>query len=358
MTDKPHICVVTPSFNIGGIERTMTILANYFASKGYKVSLLSCLYGSPFYPLDNSIAVYSPAKRRGKGPLRKVLSYLKLVFFIRKTLKKINPGRVLSMADSYNPIVLLSSLGLDLPVYVGDVTKPDRHFNFFVRLGKIFLYPGSAGFIAQTNHAAAFYQRKFKNKLNLRVINGAVKEIVLHNIDKKNLIISVGRLSIEKGPDRLIEAFALTNCMKSWQLAFTSDGPMKSQLKTLAKAKEIQDRVLFLGKIDDVDRLYSKAKIFVLPSRMEGFPNALCEAMAAGLPCICFDSFPAGEIITNGWDGIIIKDGDIREMAKQIDLLAENEELRNRLGKNARKIRERLSIEKIGSQVLEFITST
>ena len=355
LSGKKHICLVSPSFNIGGIERTMTTLANYFVSQGCKVSFLSCLDGTPYYTMDNSIVIYSPVKKRAKGSFGKILSYLRLVFFIRETLKKNNPDRVLCMADSYNPIVILASLGLRVPVFIGDVTKPDRHFNLFVRLGKRFLYPKSAGFIAQTNHAANFYRKKFGNKLNLTVINGAVKEMVLHNIPKKNLIISVGRLSFEKGPDRLINAFSLTNCKNDWKLAFTSDGPMRDQLIKLTRNSEVDRNTLFLGKIDDIDRLYSEAKIFILPSRMEGFPNALCEAMASGLPCICFDSFPAHEIITNGWDGIIVKDGDIREMAKQIDLLAENEELRNKLGENALQIRERLNTEKIGQQVLNFI---
>lgn len=355
MSEKPNICVVSPSFNVGGIERTMTLLANYFVSQGCKVTFLSCLDGSPYYLLDSSIMVYAPEEKRQKGLLGKALSYLRLVLFIRKVLKKTIPDRILSMADNYNPLVLISSLGLGVPVFIGDVTKPDRHFKLFVRLGKRFLYPQSAGFIAQTIHAADYYRRKFNNKLNLRVINGAVKEMVLPNIPKSDLIINVGRLSLEKGPDRLIEAFSITNCKKKWKLAFTSDGPMKNQLVNLAITKKIEDRILFLGKIEDVDHLYSKAKIFVLPSRMEGFPNALCEAMAAGLPCICFNSFPADEIITNGWDGIIVEDGNIREMAKQIDLLAENENLRKILGENARNIQERLSVQKIGQQVLEFI---
>ena len=333
----------------------MTNLANYFASQGCKISFLSCLDGVPYYSLDNSIVVHAPVKKRGKTPLGKILSYIRLVFYIRKTLKKINPDRVLSMSDTYNYIVLLASLGLRIPVFIGDVTKPDKNFKLLTRLGKRFLYPKSAGFIAQTNHAAGFYRKKFGNKLNLTVINGAVKEVVIHNIPRKNLIINVGRLSIEKGPDRLINAFSLTNCKNTWKLAFTSDGPMKDQLINMTRNIEVNGNILFLGKIDDIDRLYSEAKIFILPSRMEGFPNALCEAMAAGLPCICFDSFPANEIITNGWDGIIVKDGDIRELAKQIDLLAENEELRNKLGKNALQIRERLNTEKIGQQVLNFI---
>ena len=77
--------------------------------------------------------------------------------------------------------------------------------------------------------------------------------------------------------------------------------------------------------------------------------------MAKGLPYVCFDSFTGNEIITNGWAGIIIKDEDIKELANQIDLLAKNDKFRSNLGNNSIKIRQRLNIEKIGTQLLDFI---
>jgi glycosyltransferase involved in cell wall biosynthesis len=96
----------------------------------------------------------------------------------------------------------------------------------------------------------------------------------------------------------------------------------------------------------------------VLPSFLEGFPNALCEAMSAGLPAICFDCIPHEELIENGVDGFLVKDGDLNQLASVLDLLSVNEEYRNEIGQNALKINEKLSIQTIGREYLNFICKT
>ena len=88
-------------------------------------------------------------------------------------------------------------------------------------------------------------------------------------------------------------------------------GPLSNKMKQIVLDLNINDEVVFYGKVLEIDQLYARAGIYVLPSLLEGFPNSLCEAMAAGLPCICFDNIPYEEIFTNGVDGIAIKYEDI-----------------------------------------------
>ena len=122
----------------------------------------------------------------------------------------------------------------------------------------------------------------------------------------------------------------------------------------VVKELKIENRVVFLGPVKDLDSLFAKASIFVIPSRSEGFPNALIEAMAAGLPCISFD-FDSGprEIITSGHDGIIVEKENVELLTQNIQLLQENEEYRNSLGKNALQVRNTLAEEKIASSFLK-----
>lgn len=97
-------------------------------------------------------------------------------------------------------------------------------------------------------------------------------------------------------------------------------------------------------------------RVFVLPSRNEGFPNALIEAMATGLACISFDcSAGPSEIITDGEDGILVEEGNVSELARQMQRLIDNEKEIARLGNNALAIRDRLSLEKIGKKFMKFI---
>ena len=118
----------------------------------------------------------------------------------------------------------------------------------------------------------------------------------------------------------------------------------------------IMDRVIFTGKTKDVDIWLQKSKIFVLSSHNEGYPNALCEAMAAGLACMAFD-IVAGpkDIISNGENGFLIPDNDLQAMADKLQLLIANVELREKFGLNALRICESNSIEVVGKMFLDFI---
>jgi GalNAc-alpha-(1->4)-GalNAc-alpha-(1->3)-diNAcBac-PP-undecaprenol alpha-1,4-N-acetyl-D-galactosaminyltransferase len=108
--------------------------------------------------------------------------------------------------------------------------------------------------------------------------------------------------------------------------------------------------------VKDIDTVFSYSKIFVLPSRSEGFPNALIEAMAHGLACVSFD-INAGprDVIENGVNGVLIEDGDIDSLATNINELIINESLRIQLGEKAKKLKDKLSLDGIGKEFLNFI---
>ena len=195
----------------------------------------------------------------------------------------------------------------------------------------------------------------FRSKI--KVIPNALMDIQLYpdNIRKRQ-ILAVGRLNDHlKGFDRLLEAFAKIKD-QYWQLVFVGDDKDGCHLKKQALELNVLSRVLFLGKVMDMSMVYAQAGIFVIPSRSEGFPNALCEAMAAGLPCISYD-FIAGprDIITDGHDGLIVENGNSDGMAAAIDYLIENPKERDRLGGNALSIRDRLKLDVIGKDYLTFI---
>jgi glycosyltransferase involved in cell wall biosynthesis len=105
------------------------------------------------------------------------------------------------------------------------------------------------------------------------------------------------------------------------------------------------------GRTEAIEKLYKKSPIFVLSSRIEGFPNVLCEAMAYGCACISFDCIAGpNEIITDKVDGYLVKNGDIYALSEKMDFLINNSEERRRIGKEAMKIRDRLNIDSIMSK--------
>lgn len=341
---------------MGGIERALVVLANHFSEKGYNITFISCLKGQRFYSLVKKIKLIEPGFAHKGGLIRGITFYPRLIRFIRKQVYRADPDVVLAFGDWFSPMVLLALYGTKYPVYISDRTSPDYKFKFPIPQLKKWLYPKSAGFIAQTERAADFKRKQFGDKLNIKVIPNALREVKLYpEIQREKIILYVGRFAWEKGPERLIQAFAKIPDKDSWQLQMAGSGPLLEPMKQLTKELGIDVSVKFLGKVEDVDHLFARSSIFVLPSVLEGFPNALCEAMAAGLPVVCFSSIPHEAILTNKVDGVIIEDGKIEGLSDTMISLMHDENLRIELGAQALKIRERLGIKKIGELILEFI---
>ncbi len=352
---KRKILIVSPSLKMGGIERALSVLANYFDEKGHNVIFISCQNADKFYKLNSGIKFEEPTFGRSNG---KTLFYLRLVIFLRSRFKKYQPEVIMSFGDLFNPLVLLANLGRKTPVVISDTTTPDFKYGILTRIGKDMLYPSASGFIAQTEVAANYNRKRFKSRLNIKVIPNAIKEVVRYDIPKNDWIVTVGRLSIEKGQDRLIEAFSMILNKQDWKLVFAGEGPMLEKLKQDVSEKNLDDSVVFLGKVKNIDKLLSESKIFTLPSRLEGYPNALCEAMASGLPCLVFDGFPHEEIFKNNEEGIAIKNGDIDAFSTSLELLMNDKNRRKYLGTNALNICARFNIDVMGDVYLKFLIST
>ena len=165
------------------------------------------------------------------------------------------------------------------------------------------------GIIAQTSYAADFYRKAYS--CPIEIIPNFLREIKEYKHEQINQIISVGRCSSEKGQHYLIEAFSKIN-NTTWQLAIVGDGPCLKELKALAIKLGIYDRVIFTGFREDVDFYLSQSKIFALTSLIEGFPNALIEAMATPLAPVSFNcNAGPSEIIEHGKNGFLVEVGNI-----------------------------------------------
>lgn len=134
------------------------------------------------------------------------------------------------------------------------------------------------------------------------------------------LILSAGRLSFEKGVDRLLEAFVLfARHEPNASLAILGDGPEREALQAQALERGIGGKVHFFGNTPDAQVYFKHADLFALASRREGFGNVLIEALAAQTPIIAFDC-PYGprRILDGGRLGRLVKDGDIAKFAERM----------------------------------------
>jgi len=353
LKENRKIIIVSPAIKMGGVERSSTTLANYLSKTSNQIIFISIFHQEHFYKLSGSVIFLEPQFNTRR------LSLIKTIVWLRYIIKEYEPDVILVYNLFYGAIVALTICGTKIPFFVSDRGSPvyswPRHINVFNKLAYTIKQP--KGLVCQTNEYANKRNSEIVNPKLCTVIPNIVKEVKLYpEIIRKNQILAVGRLNDHlKGFDRLVKAFSLIR-NNDWQLVFAGGDEDGTPLKPLAKQLGVLDRIVFLGKVIDIDRVYAEAGIFVIPSRSEGFPNSLCEAMAAGLPCVSYD-FIAGprEILTDGLDGLIIENGNIVALAEALDYLISNPEVRKDLGKNAMAIRERLNGERISNDYLSFI---
>lgn len=342
------------------MERVMSELAAYFAAK-QEVKVYLVLYGTTreiFYPIPDNICVHIP-KFKFNNKWR-IYYTLKTLYFIRNEIKKIRPDSILSFGEYWNNFVLFSLLGLKYPVFVSDRSQPDKSLGWFHNTLRRWLYPSAEGLICQTERAKEIFLSGNKHS-NIVVIGNPIKNTssaVLAG-QREKYVLMVGRLIRSKNQDKLIEIFAKIS-VPEWKLVLVGYDHLKQhnlmRLKELADDLGVGQRVIFSGKQDNVEEIYSRSSIFAFTSSSEGFPNAIGEAMSAGLPVVAFDCVAGpSEMITDGYNGFLVPLFDYRQFEDKLTRLMEDEALREKLGLNGKESIRKFSREKICDAFYEFI---
>lgn len=148
------------------------------------------------------------------------------------------------------------------------------------------------------------------------------------------VVLAAGRLTPQKGYDRLIRAFAqVARKHPEWTLRICGSGHRRRGLKRLIRKCGVADNVRLMGAVQNLEEEMESASLFVLSSRFEGLPMVMLEAMRKGLPVVSFDC-PTGprEVIEDGKDGLLVADGDIDALAGAMTELIEDEQKRVRYG--------------------------
>lgn len=307
------VALITSDLSSGGSERVVSILANNFAlNKNIEVHLIFLIQGEIFYDLNSNVNLHIP-KFHYKNH-SKIFSYVKTFFYLRSKLKQISPSSYLCFGGRYNSLSIMAGLYLNTKSYISDRSQPGISYGKFIDiLNKIF-YPFAYGIIAQTNKAKQFYlDNNIHN--NIKVIGNPIPFLQDSSMIRKNIILNVGRFVHTKNQQVLIDIFDELN-LNDWELWFVGDGPLLQSTIDNAKHLKSGSKIKFLGNIKDVKSVLNLAKIFAFTSTSEGFPNALGEALSAGLVCISFDcnAGPA-ELIDDEVNGCLISDFD-KEMYK------------------------------------------
>jgi glycosyltransferase involved in cell wall biosynthesis len=135
---------------------------------------------------------------------------------------------------------------------------------------------------------------------------------------------------------------------QGWQIDIFGKIDSAESYVKMAKEMNLSDSVLFHQPVKNIQGKYSEASVFVLPSRYEGFGMVLIEAMASGVPCISYDCpYGPSDIISDGIDGFLVDNGDIKGFSQKMSILMGDAALRKKMGVNARKKAKTFSVEAI-----------
>jgi glycosyltransferase involved in cell wall biosynthesis len=364
-----RIALAIPTLNGGGAEHVMSTMASYWAQHGHDIHLIT--HDRPendFYPMDGRVVRHGfDISKPPRHVLDTVRHNIQRVTLPRACMKDIRPDAVISFTVRMNTQNLIALLGTKIPVIVSERNNPlaQRQPLPFDLLRR-HLYPRASALVVQTEAARA-WALGFMPHGKVHVIpNPVFVRQGSMNTDMPEqrgglVACSAGRLIQGKGFDLLIRAFhGAARDRPEWSLLILGEGEDRTRLEGIIRELGIQDRVHMPGRVKNPSDYMASSKLFVLSSLHEGFPNALIEAMAVGLPVISTNCpFGPSEIVNDGVDGILVPSGDVQALSCAMEYLMVHEDVRNRLGERARVSSEKFSLETVmhrWESLLETIT--
>lgn len=346
---------VISGLSAGGAERILVEYANYFSEQGNEVTILILSEEEVFYRLNTSIKVVRLINRVESSFNSKIIRNIKKIFEMKKIFLRINSDIIISYITFTNLFSIVSARLAKQKIIVSEHTNISRNENSLLGFFRRLIYPYANAVVCLTEYDKKRYSKFIDNIYSIK--NPLTLQNKHNNVERKNIILGVGRLINLKGFDTLIKAFSNIK-QKDWELVIVGEGPEKEKLKSLANNLNIYDRVKLVGLSQDIERYYKEASIYVLSSRIEGFPNALCEAMGYGCACVAFDCLTGPrDIINNGVDGILVKPENITDLTCAIQKLVDNPELRLSFGSKAKNIVKQLDINILSKKWISIFDS-
>ncbi|MBR6005967.1 MAG: glycosyltransferase [Clostridia bacterium] len=394
-----HIIIVVHSLAVGGAERRISSLANYFASKGHKVTIplidnivvrfeldcaikVVCVAEDPLpagYLLEQC-SFYSPAEKYKlsfKDKLGVSLSHIaggktadfieselfvkKHSYYLYEYIKQFPEATVVSFMTVPNIALMMAAKKLKNRVLFGDCTDVANEYpagSPYNALRKKY-YGRADAALFQTPAQKDYYT--FLPGTKKYVIPNFVKSDGLpsrYEGERRKEIVNFCRLNKAKNLPLLIDAFALFNKdYPDYTLAIYGEGSLKGELLKKISSLGLENKATIYDFDLNVHSKISDAAMFVSSSDREGISNSMLEALAIGLPCVCTDCAGGGArmMIEDHVNGLLVPMRDVNALASAMKEIAADPALAQKLSQNAVKIRQRLEPDKICGEMLSAI---
>ena len=368
-------------FTVGGEQRVVSLIANKLSEK-HEVTIFTmdrANSGKPRYSLDESIGIdyYHPHKGDAVSFVLRAATHLTPVvvydWFPKGIERAYCPDKYAGImndliSDEYDTVI---ATAWQLSIILGKVKRlysrsfravAWEHNSYEAYFGQknFYLYKNEQLFVDALKYVDNVvvlnddYKKKYVDRLGLTsTVIYNPKSFTSESISesKNKTILACSRIDDkQKGIDLLLDSFdKFCNKNSDWRLLMAGDGPALRKYKRLADTLDCGNRVEFLGSISNVREMMLEASIFVLPSRFEGFPMSVTEAFECGLPVIAYD-IPAMEPFKESGGAVCVPCFDTDEYSNRLLALADDIELRQRIGRNAREFAGQLDIDIIGEK--------
>lgn len=334
---KKKICFFSGDITRGGgTERVATMIANELDRQGeYEVMVLSLVEQAKelFYPLNAQIKHYA----LGDKWIQPGLGYLPLIKKVRYFVQE-------------QEIDVLIDIDIVLDVLSLPATKKTKtkvisweHFNcqyensvLYRRWILNYSVKRSDYIVTLTERDKETYQKELRRIDRIEVIYNPINELKrIKKGNREKWLITTGRLVEGKGMQFLVKMAAhLLPEHPDWKWILLGDGVEREFLEQKISEYGLEKQLILKGMVQNVEEYLEKASVYVLTSEHEGLPMVLLEAKTHAVPCVSFDIYTGpAEIIVDGQDGFLIPPFDCEEMEKKIELLMEEEELRQRFSR-------------------------
>lgn len=374
------IVYLTPAmYMAGGVERVLTLKANYFAEHfGYDITIiLTDGAGKPlFYPLSEKVNVINLNINFEElwtcSFIKKVFVYLKKQRLykkrVREELMRLCPDITVSLLR--REINFISDIK-DGSKKVGElhVNRANyRNFeandsNFVKRLFAKFWMRSLVSKLKRLDHFVVLTEEDRQAWPELKNISVIPDPLSFNTCIQSPLaekrVIAVGRYVYQKGFDLLLQAWSrVEKVCPDWQLAVYGMGERTPYQQLAEELRLDKARCHLEGSTPDIRKEYSNSSLFVFSSRFEGFGMVLVEAMACGLPVISF-ACPCGprDIVCDGEDGLLVENGNVEKLADAMIRLMQNEALRKSMSTHAQCNAQRFRMETLASRWQQLFNS-
>jgi glycosyltransferase involved in cell wall biosynthesis len=327
------VAFVLAALGAGGAEGIVAQLSEAAVREGWEATIVT--FDSPgdpvFHPIDPRVTLERLGSRAGGGS---ALRIIRRIVGLRRCLRSRKFDVTISFLTRINTITLLAGMGVGGRIIVSErnnAALQGTHWLWNRLLGV--LYPFADAIVMQTERSRERLGRRAR-RTSVVIPNPVRCATVMPDSQAPPTLVAVGRLTHQKGFDLLIAAFArVADRHPDWRLIIWGEGPDRLVLERQIRSLGLADRITLPGLSDVPGGWLRSATLFVLPSRYEGWPNVLAEAMAAGLPVVAFDcDYGPADIIKNKTNGIIVETGNCEALAEALSELIVRKDLRTKIG--------------------------